>query len=195
MKPGLFLFILYLLFTGNMCPVKAQCDSTAEMTEVFAAFEIDDDLPFLQNTPLYLKANLDKASFAIIKKGTSANQFIRQIDLNGRIGFDTLTLTEKERKELDSMVELRQSAKWTKLNSLRCKMGRQIVLYKPSMDPTPGSRSTTYQLMEPIFLRNRTLAFMYYKREVPEGYSILALLIRQSGKWERWNKLNVSVAP
>ncbi len=181
--------VFFLIFSIHV--LKAQCDSTSDVKEVFAALKIDDDLPFLLTTPIYLKTEVDKESLAIIKDGLSRKYYSRQVKEGGRIIFDTLRLNDTERKELDSLAK-KQLKKWTTSNTLPCRIGREIKIYKKNSDP-PGIKRSTYQIMEPIFLRNHTLAFIFYKREMPYNYSEFTLLTKNSNKWELWNKIIITI--
>lgn len=188
MKLSVALLIL-LIFSTNL--LKAQCDSSSDIKEVFGALKIGDDLPFLQTAPIYLKAELDKESLAIIKDGLSREYYTRQIKKSGRIVFDTLRLNDIERRELDSLVK-GQFKKWTISNISPCRIGRDVKIYKKNSDP-PGLKRTTYQIMEPIFLRNHTLALIFYKREMPYNYSEFTLVMKNSNKWELWNKIIITI--
>jgi len=189
MKSRILLLHFFILTTQLL---KAQCDSTSDLSQIFAALKIDDDLPFLQTAPLYLKPELDKESLAIIKDGASRQQYVRQHNENGRIIFDTLRLNDEERKEMDSLVS-RHLKKWTSSNILPCRIGRDVQIYKKSLE-SPGIKRTTYQIMEPVLLRNQSLAFVYYKREMPYNYSEFSLLIKQSNQWVLWSKIIITIA-
>jgi hypothetical protein len=188
MKSNIALLVFFLC---SMDIVTAQCDSSSDVKDVFTALKIDDDLPFLQTSPMYLKTDLDKESLTIIKDGISRRYYIRQLKENGRFVFDTLSLNDIERKELDSLA-IKQLRKWTNSNVLPCRIGRDVKVYKKNSDP-PGIKRTTYQIMEPIFLRNHTLAFIFYKREMPYNYSEFTLLIKTLNKWEVWNKVIIKI--
>jgi hypothetical protein len=170
------------------CLLKAQCDSTSEAGQVYAALNIDESLPFLQNTPLYLEPDLDKKSLAIIREGIARRHYVRQRNESGRIVFDTLEIIDRERKELDSLVS-KLSRTWTKRRVLACGINRVVEIYRKDSEAQSGINRVTHQIMEPIFLRNRTLAFAFYKRNGFDKHAEFTLLMKKSNKWELWNKI------
>jgi hypothetical protein len=170
------------------CLLNAQCDSTSEAGQVFAALNIDESLPFLRNTPLYLELYLDKKSIAIIREGIARRHYVRQRNESGRIVFDTVEITDRERKELDSLVS-KLSRTWTNPRLLACGINRNVEIYRKGSEAQSGVNRVTHQIMEPIFLRNRTLAFAFYKRSGFDKHAEFTLFIKKSEKWELWNKI------
>lgn len=176
------------LLTSITCLLKAQCDSTSDTRQLYAVLNIDESLPFLQNTTLYLEPVLDMDSRAIIRDGISRKYYVRRRTESGRIVFDTLEITDRERKELDSLVS-KHFRTWTKRRILACRLARDVEIYRKDSEAATGINRVTHQIMEPVFLRNRTLAFAFYKRQGFDKHAEFTLFIKQSKKWELWSKI------
>src|SRR3954465_10364140 len=110
---------LFLCNVGN-----AQCDSSADMRQIFQKLDIDKDFRFLQKTVMHLRPSLDAESLGITKKAFSTKYFVRQLKISGRYVNDTLTLEPLEIAFLDSLEK--HLPGWTKSKAAACKIGRQV---------------------------------------------------------------------
>jgi len=168
--------------------LSAQCDSTSEAGLVYSALNIDESLPLLKKSTLYLEADLDQESLSIIKNGISRSYYVRQRSEAGRIVFDTLRISDRESKELHSLVA-KLSRSWTNLRLSPCQIAKDVKIYKKASESQSGINRVTHQIMEPIFLRDHTLAFAFYKREGFDKHAEFTILIKKTGKWELWHKV------
>jgi hypothetical protein len=187
----LFLFLFSCLFFFRKST--AQCDSSADIQQVFLKLDIDKDLPFLQKTTMHLRPFLDAESLTSIKKAFSTKYFTRQLEVAGRYINDTLKLEPAEILFLDSVSG--NISKWTKSKVAACKIGRRVTIYAGSSKTGSGTFITTYQILEPVFLRKRTIALTFYKREVPDKYAVLTILTKTAGVWEKWTEVMVMFSP
>jgi hypothetical protein len=188
---GWFLFLFIWLFLCNKST--AQCDSSADIRQVFLKLNIDKDFSFLQKTTMHLRPSLDAESLNIIKKAFATGYFTRQLEVAGRYITDTLKLEPAEILFLDSVS--RNISKWTKSKVAACRIGRRVNIYAGSSKTGSGTFITTYQILEPVFLRKRTIALTFYKREVPDKYAVFTVLAKTAGVWETWTEVMVMFSP
>lgn len=182
-----------LILTSTTFSVKAQCDSTADATGVYTALKMDQAFPFATDVPFYLEARLDNESLGIIKQGISKAYYVRQRDEGDHIEFDTIRLAEAEKKLLSDLFTPLSGKIWTPKSISFCKIpGNEVTLYRKDKE-TKGLCRTSYQVMEPMFLRDHTLAFAYYKRTCPDKYAEFSLLTKEGNKWVLWYKIIIVI--
>ncbi|MCX6319192.1 MAG: hypothetical protein NTW29_18080 [Bacteroidetes bacterium] len=178
--------ILFLFISGNAF---GQCDTAAVTRKVMDAvdlseFVIDIDSRFT----IRLKASLDQRSLKTIREGLAKPYFVRQTPLNGKFGFDTLFMTDTDRKELDSIVAHRTFV-WKDAKEASCKLNRKFVFYKRIPDEDLGVSIPRVQIMEPVLIRNNTIAFIFYQAEPIMKYGELSIYTLTGNGWKRWDRI------
>lgn len=174
-----FTCILVLLFCS--CVAIGQGGTATETEKVFSYL-------LSKKNGAFLSMGIDTSSFNAIHAELAKNHFIRRITKDGTLHIDTLSLSGKERKYLDSALANLAAHPWTTEEMNRNGLAWLTLIDEGGTTRNPDFNFVVYNIMKPVFLRNHTIAFVYYYYTCGSlcGHGALSILIKRDGNWQTW---------
>ncbi len=175
-------FICFFFICSLSCVGQDKTDT--ETAKVFS-FLIND-----KRNPL-LSPQLDSFSLKGIYDGLLSNRFIKRTTIKGVLHLDTLTLTNDERDFIDSVMKTLGRTKWTSEKMIRKGLSNFKLTDKNESNKVGNVNAFVYQIMEPIFIRDKSICFVFYEYACGGlcGHGELSILIKKNGRWHYWENI------
>jgi hypothetical protein len=105
--------------------------------------------------------------------------------------YDTLTITDSERLLLDSLLVVSEKYKWSKRDTEQYGMLNLTIIGRAMYDKRSNIDQDVYEVMLPIFIRERTICFTFHMIYCKGWCAIgeVAIHKKLNGKWQRWIRL------